>query len=119
MSIVIRRADEVARHPFAWGELTWFADGAQGTGQGMTVGRCVLKPGQGNPPHRHRGHGEVLVVLQGRIRHTAAEGRMIELVAGDVVSIPAEVPHRAENIGDEDAVLLVTYPVQARDVIGE
>lgn len=118
--ITICRAGEVAQLPFPWGGLTWFANGAQGTGQGMTVGRCLLKPGQGNPPHRHRGHGEVLVVQQqGRIRHTGAGGQVMELGPGDVVSIPPDVPHRAEDIGDGDVLLLVAYPVPARDVVGE
>lgn len=118
-AIAIRRAGEVARQPFPWGELTWFADGRQGTGQGMTVGRCLLRPGQGNPPHRHRGHGEVLVVQTGRVRHTGPDGGMVELAAGDMVSIPPGVPHRAENIGAGDALLLVAYPVPERDVAGE
>jgi predicted dehydrogenase/quercetin dioxygenase-like cupin family protein len=118
-AIVIRRAGEVTHNPFPWGGLTWFADGAQGTGQGMTVGRCLLDPGQGNPPHRHHGHGEVLVVQEGRIRHTGPDGLMHELGPGDVVSIPPDVPHRAENIGDAPARLLVTYPVPARNVSGE
>lgn len=117
--IRVVRAGAVDRRPFDWGALTWFADGAQGTGQGMTVGRCTLKPGMGNPPHRHRGHGEVLVVLEGRIRHTGPDGAMVELGPGDVVSIPPEVAHRAENIGGGDAHLLVAYPLPARDVVGE
>lgn len=117
--IRIVRASAVEARTFDWGALTWFADGAQGTGQGMTVGRCTLKPGMGNPPHRHRGHGEVLVVLEGRIRHTGPGGTMHELGAGDVVSIPPDAPHRAENIGAGDAQLLVAYPLPARDVVGE
>jgi predicted dehydrogenase/quercetin dioxygenase-like cupin family protein len=118
-AIAVTRAGAVEAHVFPWGGLTWFANGAQGNDQGLTVGRCLLKPGQGNPPHRHRGHGEVLVVQQGRIRHTGPGDGDIELGPGDVVSIPPGVPHQAHNIGDEDAILAVAYPVPVRDVVGE
>jgi len=40
------------------------------------------------------------VVAQGRILHTAAAGRDIELGEGDAISIPPDFPHRAKNIGD-------------------
>ena len=103
-----------------WGELTWFASRALGNSTDMTVGRCVLKPGCANPRHSHPNCSEVLVVLQGRIRHTAdADGGDVELSVGDTVSVPPNLKHRAENIGAEEAVLFIAFSTADRQVVGE
>ena len=78
---------------FDWGRLTWFASGAQKNSTEMTVGRCVLKPGMGNPRHLHPNCTEILVVIQGRIRHTGAGNTQVEMNVGDTVTIPPNVWH--------------------------
>jgi quercetin dioxygenase-like cupin family protein len=104
---------------FPWGSLTWFASAELGNAEGLTVGRCVIRPGQANPRHRHPNCEEVLHVLAGRIAHELGDGAEAEMGPGDTVTAPAGVPHRARNVGDVDAVLMVSFSTGKREVVGE
>jgi quercetin dioxygenase-like cupin family protein len=105
--------------PFDWGHLTWFAGQSLGNSNEMTIGRCVLKPGQGNPRHYHPNCTEILVVVQGRIEHTGAEGKIVPLGEGDTVTIPANIWHCAKNIGETEAVLFIAFSSADRKTVGE
>jgi quercetin dioxygenase-like cupin family protein len=103
-----------------WGELTWFANLAQGNSEDMTVGRCIIKPGFTNPLHFHPNCSEVLVVVQGQIMHTCDErGNEVNMEAGDAISIPPNFKHQARNIGDVDAILHISFSAADRQTIGE
>lgn len=115
----VRPLARAQRAPQEWGELTWFASAELGNSDAVTVGRCVIKPGCANPLHSHPNCEEVLVVVQGRIRHTVAAGRDAEMGAGDTVTIPRGFAHRAMNIGDGEAVLMITFTSATREVVGE
>ncbi|TVR54405.1 MAG: cupin domain-containing protein [Puniceicoccaceae bacterium] len=118
-AILIRPSDHAQRIPFDWGELTWFASGPLGNADDLTVGRCILRPGRANPRHYHPNCSEVLLVLSGRIRHTDADGASREMGPEDTVTIPANIWHQAENIGSEDAVLLIAFSSADRQTVGE
>lgn len=102
-----------------WGELTWFASAALGNSQSMTIGRCIIRPGQQNPRHSHPNCSEVLVVLAGRIRHEIENGAQVEMNVGDTITVPPNLPHCAHNIGDGDAVLMVAFDSARREAKGE
>jgi len=116
-AVVTRAADrQVIEQP--WGRLTWYASGQLGNSDTMTVGEAVIRPGQQNPRHYHPNCDEVLHVVRGRILHTMGT-RQTEMAAGDTVSIPMGVHHNARNIGDEDAVLAISFSSAYREVVGE
>lgn len=117
-AIVTRPAAHAEQHPADWGCLTWFASGALGNSTAQTIGRCVIRPGHGNPRHQHPNCEEVLVVLSGSIRHTSADGEA-ELGPGDTVTIPPGIPHQAINSGTDDATLLICFSSAERRVQGE
>src|ERR1700752_2626402 len=98
---------EAQRQEFSWGNLPWFANRALGNSDDMTVGRCILKPGQTNSRHYHPNCSETLVVIQGRIKHTAMGDGDTELSEGDTVVIPPNIRHRGTNIGPADAGLFI------------
>lgn len=104
---------------FPWGQLTWFANRALGNSEELTLGRCILKPGQANPRHYHPNCSEILTVLHGRIRHTLSDASETEMQEGDTVSVPPNRWHRATNIGDTEAVLLIAFSSADRETIGE
>jgi quercetin dioxygenase-like cupin family protein len=108
-----------AKIDFDWGNLTWFASKSLGNSTEMTIGRCTLNPGHGNPRHYHPNCTEILVVIKGRIEHTGAGGKKIELGQGDTVTVPANVWHQATNIGDTEAVLFISFSSADRQTIGE
>lgn len=105
--------------PQDWGELTWFASGSQGNSKEMTLGRCILRPGQKNPRHLHPNCSEILHVIQGRILHTYQDGKEVEMNVGDTITIPANLWHQAKNIGTNDAVLMIVFSSAERQTRGE
>jgi quercetin dioxygenase-like cupin family protein len=117
--IQLLTASKSTRSEFDWGELTWFASGPLKNATGVTVGRCTLKPGEANPRHMHPNCEEVLVVLQGRIRHTGPGETAMEMSVGDTVTIPAGIWHRALNIGTDPAVLFIAFSSADRQTVGE
>ncbi len=70
--------------------------------------RFTIRPGGGMPRHTNRVEHEQYV-LQGRARIGIGD-RVYQVQPGDVVFIPAGVPHWYENIGDEDFVFLCLVP---------
>ncbi len=102
-----------------WGKLTWWASSELGNSADMTVGRCVIKPGESNPRHSHPNCYEVLVVERGRIAHLIEDGKEVEMEPGDVISVPRDLPHQARNIGNEDAVLFIVFSSGDRETRGE
>lgn len=107
------------KQTFEWGHLTWYAEGQAGNSDYLTTGCCVLKPGWGNPVHRHPNCEEVLTVLSGAIHHTGPGEERVRLEAGSTVTIPAGVWHRAVNVGAEEAVLAISFSSSARETEGE
>jgi quercetin dioxygenase-like cupin family protein len=105
--------------PQEWGKLVWFASGKLGNSAEMTLGQCVLNPGQANPPHSHPNCCEILHVARGRIAHTVEGGKDVELGEGDTITIPRDFPHRAKNIGEGEAVLSIAFSSADRQVKGE
>ena len=119
-ALTIVRASEAQPETFDWGQLTWFASRKRGNSSDLTVGRCLIHPGCANPLHSHPNCSEVLVVLQGKVRHTVdGAGGDVELHAGDTITIPPNFKHRARNIGEENAVLMVTFTSADRQTVGE
>ena len=116
---VVRKANQADTQDFDWGTLTWYASGRLGNCEQMTVGRCVLKPGRANPPHSHPNCEEVLHVLGGRIRHCFGGGESEQMQAGDTVTVRPGVRHWAENVGREDAHLLIAFSAAERETLGE
>ena len=104
---------------FPWGGLHWYAGQPLGNSEELTVGRCRLKPGESNPRHYHPNCSEILVVMQGVIRHTGPDGGEIEMREGDTVTIPANIWHCARNVGGTDALLFIAFSSADRQTIGE
>ncbi|MCE0498197.1 MAG: cupin domain-containing protein [Methylacidiphilales bacterium] len=104
---------------FDWGGLTWYASGSLGNSTEVTVGRCLLKPGCSNFRHYHPNCSEILVVMQGKIRHTMADGTESEMNPGDTVTIRPHVWHCATNIGPSEALLFIVFTSADRQTVGE
>lgn len=101
-----------------WGRLVWMVSRALGNSEEMTVGKCFIDPGQANPRHYHPNCDEVLHVLSGTILHTLGDEEF-EMSEGDTISIPRNTLHNAANIGDDEAVLMISFSSADRQVVGE
>jgi quercetin dioxygenase-like cupin family protein len=110
----LRAADAAQTVEFDWGRLHWYASGALGNSEHLTVGRCVIKPGRENPRHGHPGCEEVLHLLSGRVEHFVEGKGWLAMAPGDTITISPRVEHCARNVGDEDAHLLICFSTKDR-----
>lgn len=78
--------------------------------QGISVNVATVPPGAIAYAHIHDGFEVVLVILQGKLKHTFGENLEHEVYneAGDFIYIKPGVPHEVFNIGDENVVAVVT-----------
>lgn len=118
MEACVVSPDEMQTTDFPWGSITWLVSGEIGNSESMTFGRVVIRRGCGNPQHSHPNCDEVLHLLQGELEHTAGPEAVHRLMAGDTISLPAGVSHRAASTGAEDAVMVVCYSSADREVTG-
>ena len=87
-------------------------------GQRADVSLHTLKPGAttsgpGDPPMHEPGARETSLVQRGRVSFVC-DGARHELAAGDCVTFDADLPHRFENDGKEEAVLLAVVSAGLR-----
>lgn len=101
-----------------WGRLQWMVAGRLGNSTELTVGICLINPGQANPVHHHPNCDEVLHVLQGTIMHRVND-EVFPMAAGDTVSIPTGSVHNATNAGNDEAILMISFSSADRQTIGE
>jgi quercetin dioxygenase-like cupin family protein len=74
----------------------------------MTVARVYLKAGCSVPEHQHPNE-QISMILEGAMRFYY-QGKTITLRAGDVLQIPANLPHAADAIEDTVAMDLFSPP---------
>lgn len=107
---------EIEEHD--WGRLTWMVAGRFGNSDTMTVGQCLIRPGEQNPVHHHPNCDEVLHLLAGEIEHRLGDD-YFPMSAGDTVSIASGTVHNARNVGSTDAVMLISFSSPDRRTVGE
>ncbi len=82
-----------------------------GAASSLIVQDLVLKPGASSGWHTHPGP-EYSVINAGTVALQTADACAVsEFADGQVVFIPAGVPHRVANDTDHDAQVVVTYTV--------
>ncbi len=77
-------------------------------GQEIMLARVLLKKGCVVPEHCHHNE-QVTYVLEGALRFWI-DGRVIVVNAGEVLLIPAHMPHKAEAIEDTVDIDIFTPP---------
>jgi quercetin dioxygenase-like cupin family protein len=73
--------------------------------------RVDIDPGVTAPKHRHPGE-EIIYVLEGALQYQLEGQAPVTLKAGDVLFVPAGVPHSAKNAGTVNGSELATYIVE-------
>jgi mannose-6-phosphate isomerase-like protein (cupin superfamily) len=84
--------------PAGEGSRSRSLEGSEAGGVDLSIIFVDLDPGRGPRLHRHA-YAEVFVIQEGRAVYTAGDERR-EVGPGDVVVVPAGVPHRFESSGD-------------------
>jgi quercetin dioxygenase-like cupin family protein len=91
------RARVLDRTALAPSEIAYELEGDDYGAIGASVIVVDAPPGSGPKLHKHP-YAEVFVVLEGQARFTAGED-VIEAVGGQIVVVPAGVPHTFVNSG--------------------
>lgn len=73
--------------------------------------RVDIDPGVTAPKHRHPGE-EIIYVLEGALQYQLEGQAPVTLKVGDVLFVPAGVPHSAKNVGTGNGSELATYIVE-------
>ncbi|SRR5258708_9809145 len=73
--------------------------------------RVDFAPGAAFPKHMHPGE-EIIYVIEGSIEYKVEGKAPVTVKAGDVLFIPAGLPHTAKNVGSVNAAELGTYVVE-------
>ena len=99
-----------------WGELRWLVSGTLTPGALQTFGIVRIDPGQANPLHAHPNCEELLYVLSGACRHRLGDAE-VELEAGQLIRIPAGIPHRARCTSEEPLVAAISFSSATRETV--
>jgi quercetin dioxygenase-like cupin family protein len=90
-----------------WGSQVWLANKSL-SGAALAVTRLTIHPGKSGERHRHPGSDEVLILIRGKVCvHTPTEDFMVQ--PGDGLTILGGLTHQIENVGDEDADMVLVY----------
>ncbi|MCO1656553.1 cupin domain-containing protein [Pseudonocardia humida] len=111
---LVRAADAEVLDGDPGGTITLLADAAD-TGGALSAHRSTFRAGAvGAPPHTHHEASELFLVLGGALRVLLGE-EVTVLRAGDLLVVPAGVPHAFEAAPGHDAeVLFVLAPARER-----
>lgn len=72
----------------------------------QSIARARVEPGVTTALHKLKGTSEVYYILSGKGEVELNEEISRVVKEGDVIRIPAEIPQRIKNIGQEDLVFL-------------
>lgn len=78
------------------------------TGGQLALFDIVARPGGGPPPHTHANEDEFWYVVEGEFEILQGD-RTVRLGPGGYAYVPRGMLHRFENVGDQDARVLVGF----------
>lgn len=108
---LVQSFDKVEKQEYPWGWIRWLMNADLDPQSTMTLGVVEVRAGQSNPAHGNC--DEILYVLSGSCEHRVGN-EVVVLKAGDVMRIPAGVPHSAKTF-DQPMRAVVVYNTGRRE----
>ncbi len=108
LAALVQSFDNVEKLEYDWGWIRWLMSSKLDPKAEMTFGIVHLKAGRINPFHIHANCEEQLYVLSGSCEHWIGD-KTIMLKKGDVIRIPAGVPHKARTFDKEPMEAIIVY----------
>ena len=104
--VILHRWNDIPRET-----ITPFIDRKLVTGDQLMIAQVFLKKGAIVPKHFHHNE-QVTYILEGALRFWIGEdeSEVIDVHAGEVLTIPSHVPHKAEALSDTLDVDVFTPP---------
>lgn len=110
------REPDAKREKHSWGELHWYCGHDQGKSDDMTFARCRVLPDCNTHEHYHPDCEEIVHVINGIVRHhMAGERDFLEMTPGDTLVVPPNAEHQIENVGEEEADLVIVWSSPAQE----
>ncbi|MFP4176934.1 MAG: cupin domain-containing protein [Planctomycetota bacterium] len=114
------REPDAEREKHNWGTMIWYCGGERGRSEEMTFAQCELLPDCKTREHHHEECEEIIHVVNGIVRHhMAGERDFLELSDGDTLVIPPCKKHQIENIGDEQASIIMIWSSANLEIVEE
>ena len=110
------RADQRKCEEVPFGSLAWFTSKAQGNCETLTTGIFVLNANNELPRHFHPNCDEVIYLFEGTVSQSFGDEE-IEMNAGDVISVPAQVVHGTKNNSAKPARMVIIFSSADRETV--
>jgi len=91
-----------------WATLRWLMNGKIDPESSLTLGISDAFPNMQAPLHIHANSDEVIYILSGSCEQRVGNETVV-LKPGDVIRVPAGVPHCAKTLGSEPVRSIVVY----------
>ena len=78
-------------------------------GERAMLARIILRKGALVPRHSHENE-QITYILEGSLRFTMGDGRVITVGSGELLVIPSNMPHQAEALEDTVDLDVFTPP---------
>ena len=108
MSPSVEKFDSVKEVKYPWGSIRWMMNAELDPGAAQTFGIVQIDAGKRNPLHKHPNCEELLYVLSGSFENVIGD-KTIEMHAGDMIRIPANIPHQGINNTKEPMRAVISY----------
>ena len=108
LATMVQSFSKVEKQEHPWGWIRWIMNSKLDPKSKMTFGVVFIKPNQTNPLHIHPNCEEHLYVLSGSCEHRLGKETVV-LKKGDVIRIPAGVPHKARTFEKEPPKAVIVY----------
>jgi quercetin dioxygenase-like cupin family protein len=116
MLLSVQRFDSVKEVKYPWGWIRWMMNAELDPGAAQTFGIVQIDAGKRNPLHKHPNCEELLYVLSGSFENVVGD-KTVVMHAGDMIRIPANVPHQGINNTKEPMRAVISYSSGTRQMV--
>ena len=116
MQLSVQRFDSVKEVKYPWGWIRWMMNSELDPASSQTFGIVQIDAGKRNSLHKHPNCEELLYVLSGSFESVVGSRRVV-LHAGDIVRIPANVPHQGINNTRAPMRAVISYSSAERQTV--
>jgi quercetin dioxygenase-like cupin family protein len=116
MQLSVLGFDSVKEIKYPWGWIRWMMNSELDPATSQTFGIVQIDAGKRNQLHKHPNCEELLYVLSGSFESVVGSRRVV-LHAGDIIRIPANVPHQGINNTNAPMRAVISYSSGVRQTV--
>lgn len=116
IKVTVQHLEDQPVVKYGFGTIRWLMSSQIEKDAAQTFGIVEIAAGKKNVLHAHPNCEELLYVLSGSCEHIVGN-KKVTLKAGDLIRVPAGVPHQALVTGSEPLRAVISYSSGDRQVI--